>query len=146
MPSICSWQGEQVSPIEYAPTWVWLFSATSTIGLADGLGFPVSTTHVLSSAVAGTMLANRSVVQLDSIKKIARGLGVDTSGHRRARRRRLFPTPSGAGPGLTVLTAIRARDKLAAEGTALGQTNRRRQKIDRSRKFDDNQGWTWRCK
>ncbi|HWB07838.1 MAG TPA: inorganic phosphate transporter [Pirellulales bacterium] len=45
--------------------------AMSTIGLADGLGFPVSTTHVLSSAVAGTMVANRSGVQLDSIKKIA---------------------------------------------------------------------------
>lgn len=45
--------------------------AMSTIGLADGLGFPVSTTHVLSSAVAGTMMANRSGVQLDSIKKIA---------------------------------------------------------------------------
>jgi inorganic phosphate transporter, PiT family len=45
--------------------------AMSTIGLADSLGFPVSTTHVLSSAVAGTMVANRSGVQLDSIKKIA---------------------------------------------------------------------------
>ncbi len=45
--------------------------AMSTIGLADGFGFPVSTTHVLSSAVAGTMVANRSGVQLDSIKKIA---------------------------------------------------------------------------
>jgi phosphate/sulfate permease len=45
--------------------------AMCTIGLADGFGFPVSTTHVLSSAVAGTMVANRSGVQLDSIKKIA---------------------------------------------------------------------------
>ena len=45
--------------------------AMSTIGLADSFGFPVSTTHVLSSAVAGTMVANRSGVQLDSIKKIA---------------------------------------------------------------------------
>jgi PiT family inorganic phosphate transporter len=45
--------------------------AMGTIGLADHLGFPVSTTHVLSSAVAGTMAANRSGVQLDSVKKIA---------------------------------------------------------------------------
>lgn len=45
--------------------------AACTIGLADHLGFPVSTTHVLSSAVAGTMAANRSGVQLDSVKKIA---------------------------------------------------------------------------
>jgi PiT family inorganic phosphate transporter len=44
--------------------------AMSTIGLADSLGFPVSTTHVLSSAVAGTMVANRAGVQADSIKKI----------------------------------------------------------------------------
>ncbi|HET6880031.1 MAG TPA: inorganic phosphate transporter [Pirellulales bacterium] len=44
--------------------------AMSTIGIADGLGFPVSTTHVLSSAVAGTMVANRAGVQMDSIKKI----------------------------------------------------------------------------
>ncbi|HUY36776.1 MAG TPA: inorganic phosphate transporter [Pirellulales bacterium] len=45
--------------------------AMGTIGLADRFGFPVSTTHVLSSAVAGTMAANRSGVQLDSVKKIA---------------------------------------------------------------------------
>jgi phosphate/sulfate permease len=45
--------------------------AAGTIGLADHLGFPVSTTHVLSSAVAGTMAANRSGVQLESVKKIA---------------------------------------------------------------------------
>jgi PiT family inorganic phosphate transporter len=45
--------------------------AMGTIGLADHLGFPVSTTHVLSSAVAGTMAANRSGVRLDSVKKIA---------------------------------------------------------------------------
>ena len=34
--------------------------AMITIGLADGLGLPVSTTHVLSSGVAGTMAANKS--------------------------------------------------------------------------------------
>ncbi len=32
----------------------------ATIGAADMFGLPVSTTHVLSSGVAGTMAANRS--------------------------------------------------------------------------------------
>ena len=43
----------------------------STIGLAVVGGLPVSTTHVLSSAVAGTMVANRSGLQLECIRKIA---------------------------------------------------------------------------
>jgi PiT family inorganic phosphate transporter len=45
--------------------------AMITIGLADGLGLPVSTTHVLSSGVAGTMMANRSGLQLSTIRDIA---------------------------------------------------------------------------
>ena len=45
--------------------------AMSTIGLADGFGLPVSTTHVLSSAVAGTMAANRAGVQGDTVRRIA---------------------------------------------------------------------------
>lgn len=43
----------------------------STIGLADGFGLPVSTTHVLSSAVAGTMAANRAGVQGETVRRIA---------------------------------------------------------------------------
>ena len=46
-------------------------TAMITIGLADGLGLPVSTTHVLSSGVAGTMAANRSGLQLSTIRDIA---------------------------------------------------------------------------
>ncbi|MNN91123.1 Low-affinity inorganic phosphate transporter 1 [compost metagenome] len=34
-----------------------------TIGAADMFGLPVSTTHVLSSGVAGTMVANGSGIQ-----------------------------------------------------------------------------------
>lgn len=47
--------------------------AASTIGLSTGLGLPVSTTHVLSSGVAGTMVASRGVsnLQPDTIKSIA---------------------------------------------------------------------------
>lgn len=45
--------------------------AASTIGLADGLGLPVSTTHVLSSGVAGTMWANKSGIQPETVREIA---------------------------------------------------------------------------
>jgi PiT family inorganic phosphate transporter len=45
--------------------------AMSTIGLADLGGLPVSTTHVLSSGVAGTMAANRSGLQWATIRNIA---------------------------------------------------------------------------
>jgi phosphate/sulfate permease len=45
--------------------------AMSTIGLADILGMPVSTTHVLSSGVAGSMAANKSGLQMSTIKSIA---------------------------------------------------------------------------
>ncbi|HRI01614.1 MAG TPA: inorganic phosphate transporter [Saprospiraceae bacterium] len=40
--------------------------ASSTIGLASGLGLPVSTTHVLSSGVAGAMVASKGVKNLQS--------------------------------------------------------------------------------
>jgi len=45
--------------------------AAGTIGLADGFGLPVSTTHVLSSGVAGTMAANGSGIQLGTLRNIA---------------------------------------------------------------------------
>lgn len=44
--------------------------AMSTIAAADMYGLPVSTTHVLSSGVAGTMAANGSGVQMDTIKSL----------------------------------------------------------------------------
>jgi phosphate/sulfate permease len=44
--------------------------AAVTIGLADAFHMPVSTTHVLSSGVAGTMWANKSGLQGDTIRKI----------------------------------------------------------------------------
>jgi PiT family inorganic phosphate transporter len=45
--------------------------AMATIFAADNYGLPVSTTHVLSSGVAGTMAANRSGLQLSTIRNIA---------------------------------------------------------------------------
>lgn len=45
--------------------------AMATIGAADAFGLPVSTTHVLSSGVAGTMAANRSGLQLATLRNLA---------------------------------------------------------------------------
>ena len=45
--------------------------AMATISAADNFGLPVSTTHVLSSGVAGTMAANRSGLQVSTLRNIA---------------------------------------------------------------------------
>ncbi len=44
--------------------------AAGMIGVADGLGLPVSTTHVLSSGVAGTMAANGSGLQMETVRNL----------------------------------------------------------------------------
>lgn len=44
--------------------------AMATILAADRMGLPVSTTHVLSSGVAGTMAANRSGLQMDTLRNL----------------------------------------------------------------------------
>ncbi len=44
--------------------------AMSTIAAADVYGLPVSTTHVLSSGVAGTMAANRSGLQANTLRNV----------------------------------------------------------------------------
>ena len=38
----------------------------STIGVSSGLGLPVSTTHVLSSGIAGTMVASKGIKNLQA--------------------------------------------------------------------------------
>jgi PiT family inorganic phosphate transporter len=45
--------------------------AASTIMGAEFIGLPVSTTHILSSGVAGTMAANGSGLQWSTIRSIA---------------------------------------------------------------------------
>jgi PiT family inorganic phosphate transporter len=45
--------------------------AMATIIAADNFGMPVSTTHVLSSGVAGTMVANGSGLQWSTLRSIA---------------------------------------------------------------------------
>jgi PiT family inorganic phosphate transporter len=44
--------------------------AMVTIGMADRFGLPVSTTHVLSSGVAGTMAANGSGLQWSTVRNL----------------------------------------------------------------------------
>ncbi len=46
-------------------------TAMVTIWMADNLGLPVSTTHVLSSGIAGTMAANKSGLQMSTVRDIA---------------------------------------------------------------------------
>jgi PiT family inorganic phosphate transporter len=45
-------------------------TAMATIGAADWFGLPVSTTHVLSSGIAGTMLANHSGLQWATVRNL----------------------------------------------------------------------------
>jgi len=45
-------------------------TAMTTIGMADHWGLPVSTTHVLSSGIAGTMAANKSGLQAGTLRNI----------------------------------------------------------------------------
>jgi phosphate/sulfate permease len=45
-------------------------TAMVTIGAADWFGLPVSTTHVLSSGVAGTMMANQSGLQWSTVRNL----------------------------------------------------------------------------
>ncbi len=44
--------------------------AFATIEAADILGLPVSTTHILSSGIAGTMVANGSGIQKETVRNI----------------------------------------------------------------------------
>jgi PiT family inorganic phosphate transporter len=44
--------------------------AFATIEAADVLGLPVSTTHILSSGIAGTMVANGSGIQGETVRNI----------------------------------------------------------------------------
>jgi PiT family inorganic phosphate transporter len=64
--------GEKIgkSHLSYAQGAAAEIVAATTIGLADVGGLPVSTTHVLSSGVAGTMVAGGSGLQLQTVRAI----------------------------------------------------------------------------
>jgi inorganic phosphate transporter, PiT family len=64
--------GEKIgkSHLTYAQGAAAEITAMATIGAADGLGLPVSTTHVLSSGVAGTMAANGTGLQWATVRNL----------------------------------------------------------------------------
>jgi low-affinity inorganic phosphate transporter len=64
--------GEKIgkSSMTYSQGMAAQITAATAIGVASVTGMPVSTTHVLSSAVAGTMVANKSGLQFSTVKTI----------------------------------------------------------------------------
>ncbi|HRH76412.1 MAG TPA: inorganic phosphate transporter, partial [Cellvibrionaceae bacterium] len=64
--------GEKIgkSDMTYSQGMAAQITAATAIGIASATGMPVSTTHVLSSAVAGTMVANRVGLQWSTVKTI----------------------------------------------------------------------------
>jgi inorganic phosphate transporter, PiT family len=64
--------GEKIgkSHLTYAQGAAAEITAMVTIGAADWFGLPVSTTHVLSSGVAGTMAANHSGLQWGTVRSM----------------------------------------------------------------------------
>ena len=67
--------------------------AMGTIFAANTFGLPVSTTHILSSGVAGTMTANGSGLRLVHRSQHRRRLGLYASGRRAALRHALLALP-----------------------------------------------------
>ncbi len=65
--------GEKIgkSHLTYAQGAAAEITAMITIWLADSFGAPVSTTHVLSSGIAGTMASSGSGLQLETVRNIA---------------------------------------------------------------------------
>ena len=68
--------GEQIgkSHLAYAQGALAELVAAATIAAADVYGMPVSTTHVLSSAVAGTMAANGSGLQMYTVRNVVKAV------------------------------------------------------------------------
>ncbi|GBO56521.1 low-affinity inorganic phosphate transporter [Pseudanabaena sp. lw0831] len=64
--------GEKIGkePLNYAQGAIAELITMTTIVTADYFGLPVSTTHILSSGIAGSMVANRSGVQSDTLKNL----------------------------------------------------------------------------
>ena len=64
--------GEKIGkePLNYAQGAIAELVTMTTIGTADYFGLPVSTTHILSSGIAGSMVANRSGVQSGTLKNL----------------------------------------------------------------------------
>lgn len=66
--------GEKIgkTPLSYAQGAVAQITATATIGFSSWFGLPVSTTHVLSSGIAGTMVAKKKKnLKMKTVRNIA---------------------------------------------------------------------------
>ncbi|QCI22405.1 inorganic phosphate transporter [Buchnera aphidicola] len=65
--------GEKIGKkrMTYAQAMSAQITASFSIGIASYTGIPVSTTHILSSSVAGTMLIDGDGIQMNTIKNIA---------------------------------------------------------------------------
>ena len=92
-------------------------TAAATIAAADIYGLPVSTTHVLSSGVAGTMAANGSGLQLATIRNIVNGLGVDAAGRHVAVGHAVLPPCRGCS-ALRLASLVSRSSSLASRHCA----------------------------
>ena len=72
LPALDRFVGEKIGKnhLTYAQGAAAEITAMATIGAADAFGLPVSTTHVLSSGVAGTMAANHSGLQWATVRNL----------------------------------------------------------------------------
>ena len=68
-------------------------TAAVSIGLASYTGMPVSTTHVLSSSVAGTMLVDGGGLQRKTVTSYSDGVGADLAGSDSVVRRTVLDSP-----------------------------------------------------
>jgi hypothetical protein len=71
--------------------------AMATISAADNYGLPVSTTHVLSSGVAGTMAASKSGAAALHDPQYRYGVDLHAAGRGAAFRRVILPVPAVHG-------------------------------------------------
>ncbi len=107
--------------------------AMITIGAADMYGLPVSTTHILTSGVAGTMAANGSGLQWGHREEPGAGLGADAPGGDHALRLPVLAVPqrllsgrqktSAAAPGFGAAVFLEVREP--GRGAAPGFSNPR---------------------
>jgi hypothetical protein len=95
--------------------------AMVTIGLADVCGLAVSTTHVLSSGVVGTMAANGSGLQWSTIKNMALAWVLIARGYGN-RRHAVRDPPPGVLTGCTPALLRRYRAARSDPDRSTGPT------------------------
>ena len=98
--------------------------AMGTIFAADNFGLPVSTTHVLSSGVAGTMAANRQRPAVFHHPQYRRGLGLYAAGGGAALGSPVLALPPGHA--LSSLFKLLSKGRPASSGRLFPVFNRPR--------------------